>query len=156
MRQAALPLQGHGEPVYELRGRLHGPGDLELEIRQLPGPASPQLAEPLRVGGLRGRNLELLLPRVLKTLGRVRIDTGGLLPGETRVWPMGEELALGLALLFRTTAPMRSAEAIRAVAAGIEAMRREEAGYWLGMTLHRANPRRVLAALRLLLTDPRR
>ena len=156
MRQAVLPLQGHGEPVYELRGRLHGPGGLELEIRQLPGPASPQLAAPLRVGGLGGRNLELLLPRVLKTLVGCGSTPAGCFRARPEVWPMGEELALGLALLFRTAAPMRSAEAIRAVAAGIEAMRREEAGYWLGMTLHRANPRRVLAALPLLLTDARR
>ena len=45
---------------------------------------------------------------------------------------------------------------MRAVADGIEAIRREEAGYWLGMALHRRNPRRVLTALRLLMTDPYR
>jgi hypothetical protein len=33
-------------------------------------------------------------------------------------------------------------------------MGREEASYWLGMALHRSHPRRVLAALRLLLTRP--
>jgi hypothetical protein len=33
-------------------------------------------------------------------------------------------------------------------------MSREEAGYWLGMAIHRPFPRRVLAALRLLLTRP--
>ena len=32
------------------------------------------------------------------------------------------------------------------------AMAREEAAYWLGMAMHRKNPRRVLAALRLLLS----
>jgi hypothetical protein len=36
---------------------------------------------------------------------------------------------------------------------GIELMRREEAAYRLGMALHRKNPRRVLAALRLLLVE---
>ena len=30
-------------------------------------------------------------------------------------------------------------------------MSREEAGYWLGMALNRKHPRRVLAALRMLL-----
>ena len=40
-----------------------------------------------------------------------------------------------------------------AVAEGVEAMEREEAGYWLGMAMHRHNPRRVLMALRCLLTD---
>lgn len=33
----------------------------------------------------------------------------------------------------------------------IDAMAREEAAYWLGMAMHRKNPRRVLAALRFLL-----
>ena len=31
---------------------------------------------------------------------------------------------------------------------------REEAAYWLGMAMHRCRPRRVLMALRVLLTDP--
>jgi len=34
----------------------------------------------------------------------------------------------------------------------IDAMAREEAAYWLGMAMHRKNPRRLLAALRLLLS----
>jgi hypothetical protein len=37
-------------------------------------------------------------------------------------------------------------------ARGIEAIAREEAACWLGMAAHRKNPRRVLAALRLLLS----
>jgi len=45
---------------------------------------------------------------------------------------------------------------MRLVAEGIEAMGKEEAGYWLGMSVHRKNPRRVLTALRILLTDPAR
>ena len=51
---------------------------------------------------------------------------------------------------------MRNRDAMRDVAAGIEAVGREEASYWLGMAMHRRNPRRVLTALRFLLTDPRR
>ena len=31
-----------------------------------------------------------------------------------------------------------------------------EAAYWLGMAMHRKNPRWVLTALRTLLTEPRR
>jgi hypothetical protein len=65
-----------------------------------------------------------------------------------------EELALNLALLFRVLAPMRSIDRIRLVADGIDKMSREEAGYWLGMAVHRVYPRRVLAALRVLLTTP--
>ncbi len=67
-----------------------------------------------------------------------------------------EDLALMMGLLFRTLAPMRSRDNMRAVAEGIEAMGREEAAYWLGMAMHRRNPRRVLTALRYLLTDPKR
>ena len=48
---------------------------------------------------------------------------------------------------------MRSRDNMRAVAQGIEAMEREEAAYWLGMAMHRRRPRRVLTALRLLLTE---
>ena len=48
----------------------------------------------------------------------------------------------------RPGAPMRT------VLEGIEAMEREEAAYWLGMAIHRPNPRRVLCALRTLLTVP--
>jgi hypothetical protein len=61
-----------------------------------------------------------------------------------------------LGLLFRVLAPMRKRENMRAVAMGVEAMGREEAAYWLGMAMHRKNPRRVLTALRYLLTDPKR
>lgn len=69
---------------------------------------------------------------------------------------ISEDLALNLGLLFRVLAPMRSREAMRAVADGVEAMGREEAAYWLGMTMHRKNPRRVLSALRFLLTEPKK
>jgi hypothetical protein len=43
---------------------------------------------------------------------------------------------------------------MRAVAEGIDAMAREEAAYWLGMSMHRRHPRRVLMALRSLLVTP--
>lgn len=48
--------------------------------------------------------------------------------------------------------PMRNVASIETCARGIDAMAREEAAYWLGMAMHRKNPRRVLAALRLLLS----
>jgi hypothetical protein len=56
--------------------------------------------------------------------------------------------------MFRALAPMRQRGYIKACAEGIEAMPKEEAAYWLGMAMHRRNPRRVLMALRALLTDP--
>jgi hypothetical protein len=121
----------------------------------MPSPATPQITSPTRVAGLRGRNLELVEHRVLKKLKEVgiRID---ILPIEGMGARIAEDAALNLALLFRTLAPMRSRDAMRLVAEGIDQMSREEAAYWLGMAVHRKNPRRVLTALRVLMTDPKR
>jgi hypothetical protein len=143
-------------PVYEARARRHGPGDTEIEIWQLPSPASPQLPAPIRVAGLRGRNLELVEHRVLRRLSQAGIKLTGQETERKEGHRVTEDLALTLGLLFRTLAPMRSRDNMRAVAEGIEAMGREEAAYWLGMAMHRRNPRRVLTALRFLLTDPKR
>lgn len=140
-------------PQYEVRVRNHGVGDTEIEIWEMPSPASPQLASSLRVAGLRGRNLELVEHRVLRRLNQA----GMKLPksaDRVRGYNITEELALRLGLLFRALAPMRSRDRMRSVTEGIEAMGREEAAYWLGMAMHRKNPRRVLTALRYLLTDP--
>ncbi|MYI87355.1 MAG: hypothetical protein F4074_01945 [Synechococcus sp. SB0672_bin_10] len=64
--------------------------------------------------------------------------------GESRRDGLSEELARAMGLLFKLLAPMRNVTAMDNCA-------REEAAYWLGMTMHRKKPRRVLAALRLLL-----
>ncbi len=118
-----------------------------------PSPATPQLNSPRRVGGLRGRNLELVEHRV-----RRRLAAAGIRPyalnGEPATAALPEDVALALGLLFRALAPMRSRDRMRAVAEGIDAMDREEAAYWLGMAMHRRNPRRILKALRVMLTDP--
>ena len=145
-------------PRYELRVRRHGPADAEYEIWQMPAPATPRVTSPLRVAGLRGRNLELVEHRVLKRLSRSGIRLGRSADAGTggrRGYPLGEDQALTLGLLFRALAPMRSRDNMRAVAEGIEAMEREETAYWLGMAMHRKHPRRVLTALRFLLTEPR-
>jgi hypothetical protein len=140
-------------PQYEVRVRNHGIGDTEIEVWEMPSPASPHLTSAVRVAGLRGRNLELVEHRVLR-----RLNQGGVrLPrtmDRVRGYNITEELALRLGLLFRALAPMRSRDRMRSVTEGIEAMGREEAAYWLGMAMHRKNPRRVLTALRYLLTEP--
>jgi hypothetical protein len=143
-------------PVYEVRARRHTPGDTEVEVWQLPSPASPQLSGPVRVAGLRGRNLDLIEHRVLRRLSQAGVRLSGRDAERKEGHRVTEDLALMLGLLFRTLAPMRSRDNMRAVAEGIEAMGREEAAYWLGMAMHRKNPRRVLTALRYLLTDPKR
>jgi hypothetical protein len=142
-------------PIYELRAVRHGAGDLELEVWQLPSPATPALKEAKRVAGLRGRNLDLVENRLLKQLRRGNIDPTGIRKGHKRAWKLAEDGALKLGLLFRTLAPMRRRDYIAACATGIEDMGREEAAYWLGMAMHRKYPRRVLSALRIILVDPK-
>jgi hypothetical protein len=116
---------------------------------------------PMRIAGLRGRNLELVEHRVLRYLAEHGIrpegsprDQEAARKGARR--PLAEDLAMRLGLILRTLAPMRSRARIRDVIEGIEAMPFEEASYWLGMAMHRKYPRRVLTALRVLLTDPKR
>ena len=143
-------------PQYELRVRERGPANSEYEIWQLPAPATPHLTTAVRVAGLGGRNLQLIEHRVLRRLYGVGIRPGRRSDCHTQGFALGEDLALTLGLLFRALAPMRSRDRMRAVAEGIDAMEREEAAYWLGMAMHRQRPRRVLTALRVLLTEPAR
>lgn len=139
-------------PQYQLRLEVASSGVWQLEIWQMPSEATPRLTAPEYVATIKGSALRLLEQRVLKRLARERIQLGVMRPGKRKEWPLDEEAALHLGLLFRTLAPMRNLDRIREVADGIDAMSREELGYWLGMALHRPHPRRVLAALRLLLT----
>lgn len=143
-------------PAYEIRTRRHGPSDTEIEVWQLPSRASPHIKSSTRVAGLRGRNLALVEHRVLRRLTQAGVKFTGREGQRREGHRVNEDLALMLGLLFRTLAPMRSRDNMKAVAEGIESMGREEAAYWLGMAMHRKNPRRVLTALRYLLTDPKR
>ena len=142
-------------PVFELRARKRGPGDLVVEVFELPSSATPGLREPRYIGGLHGRNLSLIEHRLLRQLRGAGLDVTSLKTGESRRARLDEDRALRLALGFRVLAPMRSRENMRACADGIDAMRKEEAAYWLGMALHRKYPRRVLTALRILMSEPR-
>ncbi len=142
-------------PRYELRAHYFGPADTELEVWQLPSPATPALTAPVRVAGLRGRNLELVEHRVTRRLKQAGVPFEQPALRMPRAWSLPEEIALPVALLFRALAPMRSRDNLRNVVEGIEQMGKEEAAYWLGMAMHRKNPRRVLSALRILLTIPR-
>ena len=141
-------------PRYELRMLSDRPGIEQYEIWQVPCPATPYVKRPLRIGALAGRNLELVQHRVLRNLAEEKITLGSPV-GEARLRQrVPERLAVRLGLMFRALAPLRSRDSIRAVAEGIEAMESEEAAYWLGMATHRQHPRRVLAGLRLVLTEP--
>ena len=146
----ALPASA---PRYELRVRTHAAADTEYGIWQLPAPATPHLSAPLRIAGLRGRTLELIEHRVLRRLARVGVRPRPSPNRKKQGYALREDTALTLGLLFRALAPMRSRDNMRAVAEGIEAMERKEAAYWLGVAMHRRRPRRVLTALRMLLTE---
>lgn len=140
-------------PNYELRVRGLPGGEMSLEVWELPSPTTPRLTHPERVAGLEGRNLQLIEARMLRCLRNGGVSLGSIRRGETRAISIDEDLALALALMFRVVAPMKSPDRIAAIVEGIESMGRQEAGYWLGMAVHRINPRRVLAALRMLLTS---
>lgn len=140
-------------PQYELLARNHGPDDLEVEIWQVPSPATPHVSKPLRVAGLRGRNLALVESQVLRRLNRVGIKVAPR-AGKSQSFLLDEDTSLNIGLLCRVLAPMRNAERMRQIATGVDRMDREEAAYWLGMAMHRKNPRRVLNALRVLLSQP--
>lgn len=143
-------------PRYEVRLYRDSHGVPEITVWQMPSPATPHVKEPQRLAGLAGRNLELVEARVLRRLGAAgfRGEYARRDPRAHRGHVLDEQTALRLALMFRALAPMRHRDRMRAVAEGVEVMGREEAAYWLGMTMHRRNPRRVLTALRYLLTDP--
>lgn len=142
-----------GLPQYEIRRYARNGYDTEYEVYELRSKASPQLREQRRLGGLAGAKLSLVEQGVLRRLRRAgaRFEWSNR-PHATRAL-LAEEEALRLALLFRAVAPMRSRRRIDAVTRGIEGMGREEAAYWLGMALHRKNPRRVLRALRILAAE---
>ncbi|KTT98925.1 hypothetical protein NS355_08105 [Sphingomonas yabuuchiae] len=142
------------QPSYEVRARRVG-NELQVDIWQMPSSASPHIVTPIRVAGLAGRNLEINQIRIFKRLkdAGIRLD---VMPIDGLRLPIDEAAALRLALMFRVLAPMRSRSAMVQVAEGIEEMPREEAAYWLGMAVHRKNPRRVLTALRVLLTSTAR
>jgi hypothetical protein len=141
-------------PVYELRVTGIAATEVEVAVWQLPSVATPRLQQAERTASLAGRPWRMIEPRVTKRLRQAGISIAHVRKDQAARFPLDEDLALNLALLFRVLAPMRSLDRIRTVADGIDKMSREEAGYWLGMAVHRVYPRRVLAALRVLLTTP--
>jgi hypothetical protein len=147
-------LISQNQPCYQLRAKPLSSVDRHLEIWQMPSSATPHLKQPKRVAGLKGRNLSLIEPRLLRQLKILEIDISDLQLGQEKVFDLEEVSALRMGLIFRILAPMRNRDNMRMCAEGIEAMSKEEASYWLGMAMHRKNPGRVLMALRCLLTDP--
>jgi hypothetical protein len=152
-RETSLhPADSH--PIYELRVAGITGADIEISVWQLPSVATPRLQQAERTAALAGRPWRMIESKVMKRLRQHGIGISHVKKGQIVSALIDEDLALNLALLFRVLAPMRSIDRIRMVVDGIDKMSREEAGYWLGMAVHRVYPRRVLAALRVLLTTP--
>ncbi len=150
----------YASPRYELRYELWAPSDEEISVWQTPAPATPHIKAPIRIAGLRGRNLELVQGRVMRRLNRSGVRLHDTKPSpttgrRTSSASVSEETALTIGLLLKTLAPMRNRERMLNIAAGIELMEKQEAAYWLGMAMHRRSPRTVLRALRVLLSDER-
>jgi len=114
-------------PSYELRTRRHGPSDTEIEVWQLPSPASPQLPSPVRLAGLRGRNLELVEHRVLRRLSQAGIKFSGQESQRKEGHRVTEDLALMLGLFVPHPRPNAISGEHAGSRGGIEAMGREEA-----------------------------
>jgi hypothetical protein len=143
-------------PIYSVKVTSRGGEGLLVEVWQIPSSATPQASTRRRLAGLHGRTLSLIENRLLKQLRLLGVDAIGLPRGSVREFQIGEEDALRMGLLFRILAPMRSWSKILSCVTAIEAMGKEEAAYWLGMAMHRKHPRRVLTALRHLVTEPTR
>ncbi|HEY1683536.1 MAG TPA: hypothetical protein VGG19_02135 [Tepidisphaeraceae bacterium] len=148
------PRLADSHPLFELHVIGLSATEIEASIWQLPSAATPRLQQPERTAALAGRPWRMIESRITKRLRQLGISFAHIRKDQALAFTIDEEIALNLALLFRVLAPMRSIDRIRMVADGIDKMSREEAGYWLGMAVHRVYPRRVLAALRVLLTTP--
>ncbi|MEZ6190079.1 MAG: hypothetical protein R3C45_02180 [Phycisphaerales bacterium] len=153
-RKPAATGDSSGRPRYEVHLASDKKGALEVSIWQLPSTAAPRLSHPECTATLKGRPLRLVENAIFKRLKSAGVSPGRIRPGDTVSKPMDEEEAVNLALKFRALAPMRSIDRIQTVSDAIDHLTREEANYWMGMALHRKRPRRVLAALRMLLTAP--
>ena len=143
-------------PKYLLKLESLQGSDQHFSIWQVPSSSTPQIKKPKRIAGLHGRNLALFESRLIRILQSENIDSTERSLDSKREFSLSEETSLRLGLIFRMLAPMRKRENMSACIQGIEAMNKEEAAYWLGMAMHRKNPRRVLMALRFLLTDPKK
>src|ERR1035441_2663310 len=135
-------------PQYELRMIVESTSVWRLEFWRSLSPATPRLTSPEHLATIQGPGLRIAENRLLKRLAREKIVLGSLKPGKKKRWPLDEEVALALGLLFRALAPMKNLDRIRQVAEGVEKMSREEAGYWLGMGMERGDPRRGGGSLR--------
>ncbi|MBE9176836.1 hypothetical protein IQ225_18625, partial [Synechocystis salina LEGE 06155] len=96
------------QPRYQLRAKQLSSVDRLLEIWQMPCSATPHLKQPKRVAGLKGRNLSLIEPRLIRQLKVLEIDLAGIKSTQEKQFELDEVSALRLGLMFRVLAPMRN------------------------------------------------
>jgi hypothetical protein len=124
-----------------------------MEIWQLPSSLTPNLAQSFCLARLGGRCLRYFESQLRRIWAADYIEIDPLPLGGHAAFSLSEETALHLGLVFRVLSPMKDRDAIRQCLQGIEAMSLQERAYWIGMAIHRPKPRRVLKALRVLLTE---
>ena len=76
------------DPSYALRLSVKRASDWQIEIWQLPSPATPRLKAPEHVASLKGTPLRMIERRVIKRLSRVKINLGVMRPGKKKEWPL--------------------------------------------------------------------
>lgn len=137
-------------PLYELRAKHHGIDDMELSVWQIPCEATPNIQKPVIQGRLRGRNLALIQHFLSRDMFKEKIRLDVISPKGEKEYPLSEDTAVFLILLFKALSPMKDRDSIHAVAVGVMEMTKTEQAYWLGMCMSRGKPHKVLAALRTL------
>lgn len=105
-----------------------------------------------RIGRLKGQALVLARMAIYQALKANNYDPKQLSHKRQRPYVLSENSGVWLAILFRALQPLRRAERIANIAAGIEAMTPEEAHYWFAK-IDASGHSPALRALRVLLGD---
>ena len=138
-------------PRYEVRRHSVRGYDDAYEVYEFPSKAAPYLREPRRLGGLAGANFRWSKRSCCVGCGARRLRRRRTAPAWRTPPAGGRGIATGL--LFRAVAPMRSRARSMPLFTVSNRWGSEEAAYWLGMALHRKNPRRILSALRIVAAE---
>lgn len=83
----------HTAPLYQLQAKNHGADDLEIELWELPSPATPHITKPVRIAGLRGRNLALVESQIFRNLSKAGIKINPEI-GKEQTFEIDEEVSL--------------------------------------------------------------
>lgn len=140
------------EPLFELRVKVLDNNEYEMEIWQIPSPVSPNQFKETKLGRIVGAPFRVLETWLIRKLGKMNVSISLMKKNTNHTFMIKEDHAMFLTLLFLSLTSLRKVERIREVAMGVESLTYEESSYWVAMALHKKKPRRVLAALRMLLS----